>query len=70
MSRRSSPRPSSMGRRACKTADDRDVHTRWYRVMTSYSRSGARSRAKRATRRRERREAQRDVQTATREVSS
>lgn len=61
MGKRSSPRPSSMGRRACKTTDDCDVHTGWYRFMCTYQRSGQRSKAKRRTRRRERTEAKRNL---------
>lgn len=56
---RSSPRPKSMGRRAIRSDDDQDVHTGWYRVMTTYRRSGQRAKAKRRTRRRERLEAKR-----------
>lgn len=54
MTRRSSPRPSSMGRRAIHTAEEQDVHTGWRRVYVYLQRSGATSKAKRRTRRRER----------------
>lgn len=54
MSKRSSPRPSSMGRRPIETADGQDVHTGWYKIMCTYSRSKQRAKAKRRDRRRER----------------
>lgn len=56
---RSSPRPSSMGRRRIVTDDDQDVHTGWRRLYTTYKRAGQSSKAKRRTRRRERVEARR-----------
>ena len=59
VSRHSSPRPSSMGRRRIETTDEQDVHTGWYRVMTSYKRSRNRAKVKRHTRRRERMQARR-----------
>lgn len=61
MSHRSSPRPSSMGRRAVESCDEQDVHTGWYRVMCRYSRAGQRSKIKRFTRRRERARARREL---------
>lgn len=65
MSHRSSPRPSSMGRRRIKSGDEQDVHTGWYRALTSYKRAGQRARVKRRTRRRERLEARRDLDRTT-----
>lgn len=62
MNHRSSPRPSSMGRRRIESDDKQDVHARWYRVMSTYQRSRARSRVKRTTRRRERAQARRALQ--------
>lgn len=61
MSHRSSPRPSSMGRRPVTSWLDQEVHTGWYRVYATYKRSRIRSRAKRMTRRRERAEAKREL---------
>jgi hypothetical protein len=59
MSHRSSPRPASMGRRRIAGYDEEDVHTGWYRVMSTYKRSRQRSKIKRLGRRRERAEARR-----------
>lgn len=61
MSHRSSPRPSSMGRRRIETDDEQDCYTGWYRVMCSYKRSRNRAKVKRMTRRRERTRAKRDL---------
>lgn len=61
---RSSPRPSSMGRRDVKGFDECDVHTGWYRFMCRYNRAGQRSKIKRFTRRRERMEARRSLRKA------
>ncbi|NYD39948.1 hypothetical protein BJZ21_004063 [Nocardioides panaciterrulae] len=61
--RGSSPRPASMGRRRIETTDEQDVHTRWYRVMTSYRRSRNRAKVKRLTRRRERMQARREMRS-------
>lgn len=69
-SHRSSPRPSSMGRRAIKTNTDEDVHTRWRRLYPSYKRAGAAAKDKRLTRRRERREADRAMVRELLEVAS
>lgn len=46
-----------MGRRPVESWEGQDVHTGWYKVMCTYSRSGLRSRAKRRDRRRERAQA-------------
>jgi hypothetical protein len=48
-----------MGRRRIESTDEQDVHTGWYRVMTSYKRSRNRAKVKRSTRRRERMQARR-----------
>lgn len=61
MSHRSSPRPSSMGRRAIKGSDEQDVHTGWRRLYVWTQRTGATAKTKRRTRRRERLEAKRQV---------
>ena len=58
---RSSPRPSSMGRREVVTAEEQDVHTGWRRVMCTYQRAGQSAKAKRRSRRRERVEAKRSL---------
>lgn len=56
---RSSPRPSSMGRRRIVTTEEQDVHTGWRRLYVTYRRAGQSAKAKRRTRRRERVEAKR-----------
>lgn len=61
MSHRSSPRPSSMGRRPVESWEGQDVHTGWYKVMVTYQRSRLRSRAKRRDRRRERAQGKREL---------
>lgn len=61
MSHRSSPRPSSMGRRRIVTTEEQDVHTGWRRVYLTYRRAGQSARAKRRTRRRERAEMKREL---------
>jgi hypothetical protein len=68
MSRHSSPRPSSMGRRRIETDDEQDVHTSWYRAMTTYRRAGARAKVKRFTRRRERAIARRELRAELHQV--
>lgn len=68
MSRRSSPRPSSMGRRRIASTEESDVHTGWRRLYTTYKRSGQSARAKRRTRRRERVEAKRELARAIEEA--
>jgi hypothetical protein len=57
MSKRSSPRPSSMGRRRIAGWEEEDVHTGWRRLMCTFQRAGQSAAAKRRTRRRERVEA-------------
>ena len=57
MSRRSSPRPSSMGRRPIKDTAEQDAFTRWRRVYLYTQRPGVTSWIKRNARRRERHEA-------------
>lgn len=59
--RRTSPRPSGMGRRRVAGDDEQDVHTGWYRIMTSYKRSRNRAKVKRLSRRRERAAAAREL---------
>lgn len=66
---RSSPRPSSMGRRRIVTTDDQDVHTGWRRVLVTYQRAGQAAKAKRRTRRRERLEAKRAIERELREAA-
>ncbi len=61
MTRRSSPRPSSMGRRQIAGFDEENVHTGWRRVYATFQRSGQSAAAKRRTRRRERTEAKREL---------
>lgn len=61
VSHRSSPRPSSMGRRPIKSTDEQDVHTGWRRAYLTYRRAGQSAKVKRFTRRRERAEARRDI---------
>ena len=65
---RSSPRPSSMGRRAIRSLTDEDVHTGWRRIYSTYKRAGAAAKDKRLTRRRERREGERELLREVREV--
>lgn len=67
MTRRSSPRPSSMGRRAILTAEEQDVHTGWRRVYVYLQRTGATSKAKRRSRRRERAVAKRELRQRIKE---
>lgn len=70
MTRRSSPRPPSMGRRRIASDDEQDVHTRWYRAMCRYRRAGQRAKIKRLTRRRERAAARRQLQLEVRMMST
>lgn len=58
---RSSPRPSSMGRRRVMSNEEQDVHTGWRRWYTTYKRAGQTAKVKRRTRRRERLEAKRKL---------
>lgn len=67
---RSSPRPSSMGRRRVVTDDDQDVHTGWRKVMATYRRAGQSGKAKRRTRRRERVEAKRELMRLAQEEAT
>lgn len=59
--KRSSPRPSSMGRRRIITTEEQDVHTGWRRAYATFKRAGQSAAAKRRTRRRERVEAKREL---------
>lgn len=68
MTRRSSPRPSSMGRRAIKGHDEQDVHTGWRRLYAWTQRTGATAKTKRRTRRRERLAGKRDLVRQIREL--
>ena len=61
MSHRSSPRPSSMGRRQTKTADEADVFSKWRFFYRYTQRPGVTSSIKRRARRRERAEAKREL---------
>lgn len=58
---RSSPRPSSMGRRQSKHWDEADVYSGWRRVLAYLQKAGATAFVKRRTRRRERHEARADL---------
>lgn len=68
MSRRSSPRPSSMGRRRIAGWEEQDVHTGWRRLYTTFNRAGQSSAAKRRTRRRERRLGERETRAEVADV--
>lgn len=59
-----------MGRRRVVSEDEQDVHTRWYRVMTSYKRSRNRAKVKRLTRRRERAAARRQLRAEMLEATA
>ncbi len=69
MSHRSSPRPSSMGRRRIVTTDEQDVHTGWRRLYVWTQRTGATAKTKRRTRRRERLEAKREIAAELRDLT-